>query len=187
MTSIPSSTQIKSVTPYSAALAFSFLEGDWPVSGLGQAPEVPSHIIQRIKAEANGRIISSSLSYLSLGCFFINTDLLTPHPTQRQIDFNHVADLRKDFFEMGILREDHPGVVIGLGDGWYQMKKNTPKHLYITKNSPHLNRLATTPGGPIGQVVRGGHRTAAIKNLSRDPDHIQENYWYYNVLVPSMF
>jgi hypothetical protein len=91
-----------------------------------------------------------------------------------------------DFQNIGILYGDHPGVVIGLGDGWYKMKKTDSEHTLISPSSPHLDFLRATPGGPIGHIIRGGHRTAAMKQLSKKLKRPYQNFWYYNVLVPGI-
>lgn len=167
-----------------APVFYRMLEGEWPV--LQRANPVSAKIIDQIKLDANGSTITTHIAYLSLGHFFINTDLLEPHHTQRPLDQNHVLNLRNDFGDMGILRVDHPGVVIGLGDGWNDMKNNTPNHYMISPSSPHLNLLSTTAGGPIAQIIRGKHRTAAIKSLSKASSNPSQNYWFYQVLLPSM-
>jgi hypothetical protein len=53
------------------------LEGNWPI--LDRANLNP-HILKRIKMEANGSAITTYNDFLSLGEFFINTDLLVQHP-----------------------------------------------------------------------------------------------------------
>lgn len=158
----------------------------WPAPGYEHVSKPPSSIFDKIKNDANGSSISTHMSYLSLGFFYIRTSLLEPHPTQREIDSVHVKSLKDDFVRMRALRSDHPGVVIGLGDGWYEMKKNTPKPMFISANSPHLDHLSLEPKGPIGQIIRGCHRTAAAYLLSKDPAYGGHDYWYYNVLVPGM-
>ena len=160
------------------------LEGDWPIF---DKAEVSSSILEKIRIEANGSSISSHLDYLSLGTFLISTTLLEPHPTQRLIIKSHVNTLRDDFTKNGVLRLENPSVVIGLGPGWYEMKKTRPGHIFIGPTCPHLSRLSLTPDGPIGQVIRGGHRTAAINAFSSIDENCGENYWAYNVLIPGMF
>ena len=148
-------TQVPKLHSTIDPLNTSYLEGDWPI--LDQAQEVPAYILENIKQDAFGASISSHMSYLSLGYFFIRTGLLEPHPTQRPLNQQHVMALKDDFIRIGIHRLENPGVVIGMGEDWNYMKKNTPKHMFINQSSPHLNRLALTPGGKIGQVLRGGH------------------------------
>lgn len=186
MTSIPF-TQIPSATTDVAPIDFVYINGDWPIPGFGHATQVSTQKLDQIKNEGTGSAISSHMSYLSLGHFFIHTDLLEAHSTQRQIKQHHVQQLRDDFLKKGIHRLENAGVVIGLGEGWHQMKKHTPKHVFVSNSSPHLHRLSTTAGGPIAQIIRGGHRTAAAKLLSNSPDHTGNDYWYYNVLIPSKF
>ena len=181
MESFPVFTQCTTPTSsLSAPIPHSLLEGDWPI--LGQTKEVPPHVIDRITSEGSGSAISSNISYFSLGLFLIYAKLLEPHPTQRKIDWSHVNKLKDDFLNVGILRIENPGVVIGLGEGWYQMKKDNPRHVLISPNCSHLDQLNIIPGGAIGQVLRGGHRTAAIKSFGEEnPGH---GFWYYDVLIP---
>ena len=162
-----------------------YLEGNWPV--LEKASKIPPYVFETIRREARGSSISSHVQYLSLGYFLIKTSLLEPHPTQRPINQQHVKNLSESFLAMGIHRLDNPGVVIGLGEGWYEMKKNTQRQMLITKDSPHLLHLALKENGPIGQIIRGGHRTKAMSHLSSNSvDHKAYDYWYYQVLVPGM-
>jgi len=180
-------TQHVPITPASAPLSYKLLDGIWPI--LEDFPPVPDHVLNRIKTEANGASISTHIQYLSLGLFLIDTELLQPHATQRPLDQNHVKQLCEDFETIGIHRMDHPGVVIGLGEGWHQMKNNGPHCYRISKDSSHLHLLATEQKGPIGQVIRGGHRTNAIRNYSLYPDNANahQNFWLYNVLAPGQF
>ena len=163
------------------------LDGEWPT--LGQTAPIPQHIIQLIKDEAIGTSLTNFNSYLSLGYFYIHTSLLEAHPLQRPIDHSHVQRLKADFEERGILRTECPGVVIGLGEGWNELRNTTPNTLSykISPSCPHLNRLALSSGGKIGQVIRGGHRTAAVALFAETPETFHESYWYYNVLVPGLF
>jgi hypothetical protein len=87
---------------------------------------------------------------------------------------------------VGIHRAEHPGVVIGLGEGWWWMKKTIPRNIYISTSSPHLDLLTATLGGPIAQVIRGNHRSQAIKRYSNRKICPGENFWYYEVLVPGI-
>lgn len=182
-----SSTQLIPISSTTAPLPYQLLDGAWPV--LDAFPPIPSHVIDRIITDASGTAISHNLQYLSLGLFLIDTDLLKPHITQRPLDQDHVAQLREDFQSLGIHRMDSPGAVIGLGEGWLQMKNLGPQHYRISKTSPHINLLAAEPGGPIAEIMRGGHRTEAIRSLSMDPDNgdPQQNFWLYNVLAPGLF
>lgn len=177
-------TQLIPVTPNVAPMNYRLLEGDWPI--LDTVAPVQSIILDKIKSDANGYSITTHMNFLSLGCFFIDTDLLEPHPTQRPINQAHVTALLEDFEKMGVLRVESPGVVIGLGNGWLDMKNSGPHAYRITTSCDHLNQLSTTQGGPIGQIIRGGHRTAAIKQFSKslNADQISQNFWYYHVLIP---
>lgn len=167
--------------------SYKLLDGVWPV--LDNFPQVPSHVIDRITSDASGTAITNNLQYLSIGLFLIDTDLLKPHLTQRPVDQDHVVELKDSFQSNGILRTESPGVVIGLGEGWLQMRNSSPQLYRITKTSPHLNLLAAQPGGPIAHVIRGGHRTEAIRSFAMHPDNgiPEENFWYYNVLAPGLF
>ena len=181
MSSQLQSTQFFPITDSHPTVHFDHLEGEWPVLGKADLPS--NRIMERIGNEGSGKGLSENLSYLSLGMFYIRTELLEPHPTQRPINQSHIQALLTDFDKVGIMRNDHPGVVIGLGDGWYQMKKTSPRHILIAPNSPHLHRLRAEPDGKIGQVIRGGHRTAAIYKHS-EKDKPFQSFWYYEVLVP---
>ena len=165
-------------------LSYRLLEGDWPVLHKAQPPS-PS-LLEKIKMAGTGTALANDIGFVSLGYFFICTSLLEAHPTQRDTNQDQVQILKKNFEETGIRRTDNPGVVIGLGEGWYSMKNSGPHNYMISDSSPHLGQLRTTSEGPIGQIIRGGHRTAAIRNLSRDVNasRSHENYWYYRVLLP---
>jgi hypothetical protein len=167
-------------------VSYELLEGNWPVLGLAEQPT--AEIIEDIKKAAYGYSITEHIGFLSLGYFLISTELLEMHPTQRPTNQAHIQRLRKDFLNRGILRIANPGVVIGLGDGWYNMKKDTQKHMMIDPQSPHLTHLSNTPNGPIGQIIRGGHRTRAVESLAKHTEGFEDHdYWYYNVLIPGMF
>lgn len=185
MTSTPL-TQLLPISSNSAPLSYKLLVGTWPI--LEDFPPVSEHVMTRIKTDASGTAISNNLQHLSLGLFFIDTDLLMPHSTQRPVNQHHVKELREGFEKFGIHRMDSPGVVIGLGDGWLQMKNNGPNCYKISKTSPHVHLLAAEPGGPIAHIIRGGHRTEAIRNYSRYPDNtnFSQNFWMYHVLVPGL-
>ena len=99
------------------------------------------------------------------------------HPLQRKINNAHVQKLLDQFQYQGVLRIENPGVVIGNGSGWYNMKKLGPKHIFIKPTSPHLNALNLAPDGPIGQIIRGGHRTAVA---FEQKENIGQDYWYCN-------
>ena len=107
-----------------------------------------SSVLEKIKIEANGSSISSHLDYLSLGTFLISTTLLELHPTQRLIVKSHIDTLRDEFTMNGVLHLKSPGVVIGLGPGWYEMKKTRLGHVFIGPTCLHLSRLSLTPDGP---------------------------------------
>ena len=158
-------TQVPKLHSTVDPLNTSYLEGDWPI--LDQAQEVPAYILENIKQDAFGASISSHImmSYLSLGYFFIHTRLLEAHLSQRPLNQHHVKALKDNFICIGIHHLENPWVIIGMGEDWNQMKKNTQKHMFINQSSPHLNCLALSPGEKIGQILCGGHQTAAITNL----------------------
>jgi hypothetical protein len=179
-------TQLNPITPHVAPLNYKWLEGEWPV--LDEAKPVPPNVFNRIRSNGTGSAITSEIGFFTLGIFYITPDLLEPHPTQRPINHNHVTVIIRDFQSLGIHRLEEPGVVIGLGDGWLKMKNNGEVPYMITPSSPHLNLLSSTHGGPIGQIIRGGHRSAAIKRFSRsEQEHMSQNFWAYKVLLPGQF
>lgn len=146
--------------------------------GLVPAMAVPQNIIQYIVSEMTGKALSDYLQFFNLGGFYIDADLLEQHGTQRELDLVYVDKLR-DEFENGIMqRSENAGVVIGLGEGWKELKNVGGKAYRITKDCPLLSQLSV--GGKIGQVIRGGHRTGAVRQMDES-----EQYWYYQVLLPS--
>ena len=92
--------------------------------------------------------------------------------------------LCSDFVNQGVSRIENPGVIIGLGEGWLDMKKKGPGHIFISSSCPHLSRLSLIPGRPIGQIIHGSHQTAAVKLFSSREENTGQNYWVYNILVP---
>ena len=168
-----------------SSIAYHMLDGEWPV--LDQAPRVPTSASNHVITIGNGSAITTNIGYFSLGKFYIDTTLLMPHPTQRPIESRHVDSLKESFHTLGPMRTENHGVVIGLGEGWYRMKNNGPRAYMISKSCPHLHHLRDTPDGCIGEIIRGNHRTEAIRRYSSqvDPPLFHENYWYYEVLVPS--
>jgi len=162
------------------------LEGDWPV--LSQETPYMDAVIESIKTTANGEAISNSWGYLYLGSFYIDTTLLEPHPTQRAIKPAHIRTLKASFDKIGVRRAEHPGVVIGLGDQWKQLKNTNPLPFMISTTCPHLSKLSLhgTDTGPIAQVIRGGHRTAAVQSLAKETQKPEDNYWFYHVLSPGV-
>ena len=160
-----------------------FLDGEWPV--LGPAPPLSARILRLITDNASGSAISTHGGHLSLGLFYINTDLVEPYPTQRSINKSHFENLSHQFEERGILHKDNPGVVIGLGKGWYNMKNSNPSKYKIGDFCPHLGQLSLTNGGPIAQVIHVGHQTQAMREYKGED--LGSKYWLYNVLIPGMF
>jgi hypothetical protein len=176
---LPASSTLPSIT-------YKLLDGNWPV--LGSFPPVPDCIFERMIADASGTAITTHLHYLSLGLFFIDTKLLKAHPTQRPLNQTNVEKLSESFKTCGIHRMNSPGVVIGLGNGWLQMKNRGSHFIKITKSSPHIHRLAAEPGGPVAHVIRGGHRTEAIRRYALSSKHFYsyEDFWLYHVLAPGV-
>lgn len=174
-------TQVIQGSSNSAPLHFRWLKDLFDTS-----IPIPSHVWSQILSNASGSAITNHLRYLSLGSFLIHTNLLVSHPTQRMVDRDHVLQLRKSFEDSAIERIENPGVVIGLGEGWLRMKYTGPDNYMISMSSPHLDILSTTPNGPIGQIIRGGHRTAAIKDYAKRNPGRFENFWCYQVLVPGV-
>jgi hypothetical protein len=177
-----------------SAIAYSMLDGPWPV--LQKANTVSPSVIDIIKTIGNGTAITTNLGYFSLGRFYIETSLLTPHITQRPLNTMHADTLKQNFQQSGPMRTEYHGVVIGLGDGWYNMKNPGPRPYMISSSCPHLDLLRKSSGGPIAEIIRGNHRTEAIRRYSSQtepsPSQAQsplqhENYWFYEVLVPCTF
>ena len=91
------------------------------------------------------------------------------------------------FRKRGVVRSEEVGVVIGLGQGWNQIKNNGPLPYMITLEFPHISKLSTSSNKPIAQVIRGGHRTKSIKHFSIESEQPDESYWLYTVLIPSKY
>jgi hypothetical protein len=157
------------------------LEDKWPV--LDSATPCSDAVFDAIKTAADGEIITTKIGYLSLGNFYIPTSLLESHPTQRTLNKGHVANLKQAFINPGIHRDENPGVIIGLGDGWNMMKNSGPLPYMIPSTWAHLSQLSKVSDGPIGQVICGGHRTEAIKQYSDESNNPEENYWLFTILI----
>jgi hypothetical protein len=54
----------------------------------------------------------------------------------------------------------------------------------ISPTCSHLSKLSKLPTGPIAQIIRGGHRTEAIKKFAEESRKPNESYWFYTVLIP---
>jgi hypothetical protein len=177
-------TQVTTGSSLAAPLSYRMLDWEWPI--LKQAQQPSPALLKKIGLIGTGTALSNDIGFFSLGYFLITTSLLAQHPAQRELDQNQVKALREKFEARGIFRTENPGVVIGLGKGWNDMKNTGPHTYMISQSSPHLSRLSLTDNGPIGHVIRGGHRTAAIRNLAvhSEPPRPQEGYWYYQVLLP---
>jgi hypothetical protein len=166
----------------SSSAAYTLLDGVWPV--LGQSLDIPPSTMDDIKRAGSGEGISNNIDWLSLGEFYIDVDLLEAHPCQRELNPAHVNNLQGCLESQGVLRTEHPAVVIGLGEGWNHMRKNKPLSYRIRKSCSFLSKLQAEPSGPIARVIRGGHRTESIKNYSKEEGRADQAYWYYTVLVP---
>ena len=142
---------------------YNLFEGAWPV--LKQAFTLYTDQVFK----DNGGVISINLGHLTLGLFYIHDRLV------------------KDFNERGIFKEEHPGVVIGIGEGWDHMKHQKALPYMISPTSPHLSNLSLTSNSPISQVICGDHRTAAIKRYAEKRNEPEESYWLYRVLIPGIF
>ena len=159
-------------------------DGQWPI--LNMPTPYTDQVYKAIQADRTGNAITIHNNYLSLGTYFLHTSLLELHPTQRKPDLNHVNSLKEDFKKMGIDRLGHPGVVIGLGNGWNIMKNTTAYTYMISPSCPHLSQLSGGENGKIGQVIRGGHRTEAVKKYAEEMGEPEAGYWAYNVLIPGI-
>ena len=135
------------------------ISGTWPdlAPGIEEASSVSDEIIARVKN-------TEDLGHFTLGDYYIDAELLEPHPTQRPIAPFHIDSLIQEFIDRGVLRSEYPGVVIGSGEGWMKMK-NTGKNPYkITKDNEFLYHLSINNQiSPIAQIIQGSHRTEAIK------------------------
>ena len=135
------------------------ISGTWPdlAPGIEEASSVSDEIIARVKN-------TEDLGHFTLGDYYIDAELLEPHPTQRPIAPFHIDSLIQEFIDRGVLRSEYPGVVIGSGEGWMKMK-NTGKNPYkITKDNEFLYHLSINNQiSPIAQIIRGSHQTEAIK------------------------
>jgi hypothetical protein len=166
--------------------SYTLLDSEWPAFDV--ATHVPAHIIETISSTSTGLGLSTNLGYFSIGHFFIDVDLVQQHSTQRPISLDHINSLKDGFENRGIQRTESAGVVIGIGKGWLDMKNSSPINYRITSSSsPHHHHLGLSSDGPIAEVIRGGHRTEAIRQFSALPGNSNENYWYYNVLIPGKF
>lgn len=154
-------------------------------AGLKQADPVSATLIENISAQMTGKALSDNLGYFSLGFFYIDAELLEQHPTQRPVNSVYVDKLVSLFESGTIQRSENAGVVIGLGEGWNKLKNIGPIAYRITQDCSLVDDLSIGSGGAIGQVIRGGHRTEAVRRLSQMPEMGEEGYWYYQVLVPS--
>ena len=159
-------------------------EGQWPV--LEKITPYTDEVFEAIQNANNASVLSFNQGHFTLGDFYIHTSLLKPHKTQRALDNNHVEKLVRDFQDTGVFRVDYPGVVVGIGEGWQWMKHNSPIPYKITPTSPHLTELSGEAPEFIGEVIRGDHRTEAIKRYAEANNKPEESYWLYKVLIPGM-
>ena len=164
---------------------YQVLKGDkWPV--LSQATPISDAVFEMVSAGALGSVLTQNIGYFEIGRFYIDVKFLKPHPSQRPILSSHAENLKGDFERNGIDRADHEGVVIGIGKGWEWMKHNDPIPFRITEAFTHLDKLRSTDScdGFIGHIIRGGHRTEAIRRYAEIPGNEDEGYWLYKVLCP---
>ena len=103
-----------------------------------------------------------------LGTFFIDVNLLESYRVQRRLNPAQVAKLKDIFIHNSAIRIENPGVVIGLGEGWTQMKTDGQQMWKISKKDPHPDHLALVSSRPIGQVIWGGHCTKVIKQMAAE-------------------
>ena len=106
-----------------------------------------------IPSQATGSVITNNLGYLSLGVFLIDVSLLDQYPTQREIDHQRASSLAYSFQVNGVMREENPDVVIGLGEGWNHMKNAGPVKYRITPEFEHLHIISLKHNGPIALVI----------------------------------
>ena len=169
----------------SSSTVYTLLDAAHPTAGLGQANLVSLKVIEYMSTEMTGKAPSDHLAHFTLGHFYIDAELLQQHPTQRPIDSGYVDSLVESFESGVIQRTKNAEVVIGLGEGWSKLK-NTGEVIYrISKSSSIIKDLSICSGGAIGQIIRGGHPTEAVRQLFKLPKMGEENYWYYQVLLPS--
>jgi hypothetical protein len=169
-----------------AAHNFHMLEGAWPMAHWFSTFTVNTGKLNAIRKMSGGIDLTSEKGYLSLGQFYIHTSLLELHPVQRLPTTANIDVLEEKFRNEGIRRTENVGVIIGLGEGWNQLNKTTREPIYISHTSPHINRLSKPGTNIIGQVIRGGHRTLAIRKFSKAIDHPEQNFWLYEVYIPGM-
>lgn len=74
-------------------------------------------VMDKIKNKGTGMAFTTKLGYLYFGYFLIDTEILGLHPTQKIMSQKHVKLIVGDFERLGVHLVEHPGVVIGLGDG----------------------------------------------------------------------
>jgi hypothetical protein len=170
-------------TMHTGAPSLQNLEGTWPV--LAKAPAVPDWLINKAKEAAGSSFMDTYSAFIRLGTFVIDCNLLEAHETQRTLNNSHVEELVKSFETKGIFREQHQGVIIGCGSGWHHMLNLGKMAVRIDKSSPHLDMLRLEPNKPIGWIVRGYHRAAAVQQYSAKYS-AEEGFWSYTVLHPSM-
>jgi hypothetical protein len=170
-------------TSTASSLSYQILDGSWPV--LEQAVALPTAIMKEAYGACNSSFIGSSLGYFDLGMFYIHTTLLKAHPTQRSVSLPHIEALQQSFANTGIRRAENPGVVIGLGNGWHNMKNSHPVPVMITPGFSHLYQLQIDGEGPVGEIIRGNHRTIAMQCFSQqqEQEDLSEPFWLYRVLI----
>jgi hypothetical protein len=113
---------------------YQLLTGEWPV--LETASPIPDQILEAITSDKSSHALCTHLPYLTLGYFYIDADLVESHSSQRPIISEHAEHLKQDFVDQTPLHDAKPRAVIGLGDGWNNMKNTSPVNFKITKTFP---------------------------------------------------
>ena len=139
-TSVPSTST--SAPPVSTSLSYTLI--DDAEYSFEEASSLPKAVFANTCTFNSGDGISRNLGHYTIGNFYIDCDLLEPHPCQRPIDKNHAELLHERFAKQGILCDQNPGVVIGNGLGWMKIKTS---HAYkITSKCSFLSELCLSPG-----------------------------------------
>jgi hypothetical protein len=109
----------------SSSTTYTVLDGEMP-QDLIQMAGVPPVVKEAVLSDATGQELSNVISYFTIGQFYIDARLTEQHSSQRKPVEQHTEDLLNAFIDTGINRSQFPGVVIGVGEGWYKMKNSGP-------------------------------------------------------------
>ena len=60
-------------------------------------------VMTRVIKASTGLGLTQDLGHFTLGYYYIDAELLEPHPTQRPIDPSHITSLLKEFTEHNLL------------------------------------------------------------------------------------